>query len=72
MPSYLANLQTIRDGYVQALADDAASPKQDYSLDGETTSRDKWRESLQKLVREYNVMIEEASGTIIITRQVVR
>ena len=39
-------LKATRDGYMQALANDAINPQADYSLEGQNVSRVAWRTSL--------------------------
>ncbi len=54
----LTQAVTLRDNYLQALVDDSASPQPTYSLDGESVSREAWRDNLLKLVKEMNELIQ--------------
>jgi hypothetical protein len=47
-----------------ALLADAANPQKDYSLDGESVSRDAWRRGLMDLIRMARESILETQKTI--------
>jgi hypothetical protein len=53
----LESLAAIRDGYLAALAADAASPQPDYELDGMKVTRDAWRRGMMELLGRANEMI---------------
>ena len=55
------NLATIRDGYLAALAADAANPQPDYALNGKVVTRSAWRKGLLDLVMQTNMMINQTS-----------
>jgi len=57
MPTSLDNLAAIRDGYLAALAADAASPQPDYNIDGYEVTRAQWRKSLLDAVNSANTLI---------------
>lgn len=58
MPTSIEELVEIKAGYLAALADDAANPKPDYSIDGQTVSRAQWRQSLFQLIKNINELIQ--------------
>lgn len=58
MPTDLELLSSIRSGYLTALAADAANPKPDYSIDGQTVSRAQWRESLLARIHDVDALIQ--------------
>lgn len=53
-------LETIRTGWLNQLAVDAASliPLPDYSIDGQTVSRAQWRDSMLKNVQTIGATIQ--------------
>jgi hypothetical protein len=51
------SLAAIRDGYLAALAADAASPQPDYEINQKRVGRDAWRRGMMELVMEANQMI---------------
>ena len=61
MPTALDNLAAIRDGYLAALAADAASPQPDYNIDGYEVTRAQWRASLLKSVNDANTLLIQMS-----------
>jgi hypothetical protein len=55
----IERLKTIRDAYENDLLADAVSGTQpDYSLDGESVSRDAWRAGLQKRIDEIDEKLQ--------------
>lgn len=61
MATYADNLATIRDNYAAALAADSVSPQPSYSIDGKSVSRNEWRDSLLRQIKELNELILLAS-----------
>lgn len=57
MPTTLENLETIRDGWIAALAEDAANPQPSYSIDGQSVDRNAWRRSLLDSLKLLNEQI---------------
>lgn len=57
MPDAITQLVQIRDGYLQALIDDAANPVPTHTIDGVTVSATEWRESLIKQIGNINMLI---------------
>lgn len=45
-------LEACIEGWAAALAADAANPKPDYSIDGQTISRAQYRATLMKLIQD--------------------
>ncbi len=48
-----AQVQAIITGYQTALVNDAVNPQPSYNKDGQSVSREEWRESMQKLIIEW-------------------
>lgn len=69
-PSTLTALQSMVDGYAQALANDALNPGTDYSLDGQTVNRNQWRAGLLKMITDTNQLINSLQPYQIVTKQV--
>jgi len=57
MATLEADLKSIRDNYIAALKADSLNPLPDYSLDGESVSRDAWRSSLLQKIHDLNRLI---------------
>jgi hypothetical protein len=59
-PQDLNNMLLIRSGYLSQLAIDAGNPvgQPQYSLDGESVSRDGWRQGLIDRIEKMNAMIQ--------------
>ena len=60
----VTTLQAIRSDYITALANDAAANAAgtagpDYSLDGESVSREAWREGIMKKIQTLNELIQQ-------------
>lgn len=53
----IADLQTIRDGYLEALVADSANPQPSYSWEGVSVDRMTWREKLMTQIKEVNQML---------------
>lgn len=53
----IADLQTIRDGYLEALVADSANPQPSYSWEGVSVDRMTWREKLMAQIKEVNQML---------------
>lgn len=56
--SPLTMATTCRDNALFALAEDLLSPQPTYSLDGESVSREAWRDGMQRTVEWANKMIQ--------------
>lgn len=52
-----ANLETIRDGYLEALVADSMNPQPSYSWEGVSVDRMTWREKLMAQIKEVNSML---------------
>ncbi len=57
-------------GYAAALAADAANPQPSYTKDGQTVSRNEWRESLQRMITELSKAVNGQSPYIVSTKMV--
>lgn len=53
-------LESIRNDYLAALAEDAVNPKPDYSIDGQTVSRAMWRDNLWTRIKEITNLLQIA------------
>ena len=61
---------TLRDNYSLALINDSLYPQPDYSLDGESVSRDAWRKNLMEQIKSLQEFITMLDPTEITTIQV--
>lgn len=71
MPSDVDNLKSIRSAYIQALLDEAnfqaANGAQfDYSVDGESISREAWRSGLMQKISDLTAQINAVGGPFLI------
>lgn len=66
----LTDLQTAVSGYAAALAADASSPQPSYSIDGQSVSRQEWRDGTLKMIIELNKVIVALDPYVIATKQV--
>jgi hypothetical protein len=57
MPTSVEQLITIRDGYLAALAADAANPVPTHTIDGISVDANTWREQLLKRIGDINTLI---------------
>lgn len=57
MPSAVEQLVTIRDGYLTALANDAANPVPTHTIDGITVDTNTWRRELLNRIGEINILL---------------
>jgi hypothetical protein len=57
MPTAIEQLTTIRDGYLAALAADAANPVPSHNIDGIQVSANEWREQLLKRIADINKLL---------------
>jgi hypothetical protein len=53
----LASIKTL---YLTALAEDAANPRPDYSIDGQSVSRESWRAGLFARVKDIDELAQAA------------
>lgn len=56
------NLATIRSGILAALAEDAANPKPNYSIAGQSVDRASWRSSLMQELKDLNAIQDSING----------
>ena len=68
--SAVSDLTTTRDNYATALATDSVSPQPSYSLDGQSVSRQEWRDGLLKMIVELNKTINAMGPYVVTTKQV--
>ena len=66
----LQDLIAARDGYAAALAADALNPQPSYSLDGQSVDRDKWRETMLKMINQIQLTINAMSPYVVKTKVV--
>ena len=66
----LTDLQTILNNYQSALAADSANPQPSYSLDGQSVSRNEWRDSLLKAIVQLQQTINAQNPYIVRTKMV--
>jgi hypothetical protein len=52
-----SELAQLREGYMQALIADSLNPLADYSLDGESTSREAWRAGMMNRIEMCDKLI---------------
>lgn len=57
MPTATEQLLTIRDGYLAALAADAANPVPSHNIDGIQVSATEWRRELLNRIAEINTLL---------------
>lgn len=57
MPTPYEQLTTIRDGYLAALAADAANPVPSHNIDGIQVSATEWRRELLNRIAEINTLM---------------
>lgn len=57
MPTPYQQLITIRDGYLAALAADAANPVPSHNIDGIQVSATEWRRELLNRIAEINTLM---------------
>lgn len=57
MPDAVTQLVNIRDGYLQALANDALNPVPTHTIDGITVDTNTWRKELLTRIGEINVLL---------------
>lgn len=68
--SALSDLITTRDNWAAALLADSTSPQPSYSLDGQSVSRQEWRDGLAKGIESLNKTINAMSPYVVVTKQV--
>ena len=66
----LTDLQTVLNNYQSALAADSVSPQPSYSLDGQTVSRNEWRDSLLRAIVQLQQTINAQNPYIVRTKMV--
>ena len=57
MPTAIEQLTTIREGYLAALAADAANPIPSHTIDGISVDTNTWRRELLKRIGEINTLL---------------
>lgn len=57
MPTPTEQLLTIRDGYLAALAADAANPVPSHNIDGIQVSATEWRKELLDRIAQLNTLL---------------
>jgi hypothetical protein len=57
MPTPTEQLLTIRDGYLAALAADAANPVPSHNIDGIQVSATEWRKELLERIAQINTLL---------------
>lgn len=57
MPDAYTQLLTIRDGYLQALVDDAANPVPTHTIDGISVSATEWRQAMLENIARVNKLL---------------
>jgi hypothetical protein len=57
MPTPTEQLLTIRDGYLAALAADAANPVPSHNIDGIQVSAIEWRKELLERIAQINTLL---------------
>ncbi len=57
MPTPIEQLVAIRDGYLQALANDALNPLPSHTIDGVQISATEWRKELLDRIGQINLLI---------------
>ncbi len=57
MPDAYTQLISIRDGYLQALVNDAANPVPTHTIDGISVSATEWREAMLANVARVNKLL---------------
>lgn len=57
MPDPVTQLVQIRDGYLQALINDAANPVPTHTIDGVSVSATEWREKMLQNIAHVNMLI---------------